>query len=425
MARESRIPLYSLLVSLSDAVDLVSPVHFGHHRRVAYLALKLGAELDLDAKHLTDLLLAGILHDVGALSLQERHAEPHGNTPNPQRHSETGYLLLREFEPLEGAAEIIRRHHLDWDDGRGAVYRGESVPPGCHILHLAERVAGLVDRNQNVFGQIKPILRFVEEGEEDIFMPEVVEAFLGLSHRENFWLDLTNPALGDNLLRVQELEFITLELGELLSLADLFRRIIDFRSPFTATHSSGVAASAAALARVASFSQRECEMMIVAGYLHDLGKLAVPREILDKPGDLTEMEFHQMRSHPYHSFRLLERIDGMEVISQWAALHHERLDGSGYPFHLPGAEICLGARIMALADVFTAITEDRPHRKRSSPKTALLFIQNMANNLTLDHGVIKLLRDNFDEIFGLRMSAQNAAEEEYRQFLQAAGSSEG
>ncbi len=418
MIRETQIPLYRLLLCVSDAMDLVSPLLQGHHRRVAHLALRLGEVLGLAPKELTDLVLAAILHDVGAFTLQERLDDLKGTNGFPPQHAESGFLLLQEFEPLTGAAELIRFHQLPWQNGQGTSFHDHPVPVGCHILHLAERVAGLLDRHQDIFGQMKRLSRTVERDKDDVFRPEVAEAFLELSQREHFWLDMSSPELASVLFQDQELEHITLDLGELLSLADLCRRIIDFRSPFTATHSSGVAAAAAALARLSSFSQRECEMMIVAGYLHDLGKLAVPREILEKPAGLTEKEFRLMRSHPYYTYRLLEGIPGLETITRWAALHHERLDGSGYPFQVHGPDLCLGARIMALADVFTAITEDRPHRQRSSPKTALLFVQNMANNMTLDHRIIALLRENFEEIYSLRLSAQNAAAEEYRQFLQ-------
>ena len=120
MMGEAKIPLYKLLVCLSDAADLVSPRLLGHHRQVAYIALKAGRELNLPQEQLFNLTLAGILHDVGAFSLQERLADLQGAGGFSSRHTETGFLLLKEFEPLEGAAELIRLHHLPWEDGRGA-----------------------------------------------------------------------------------------------------------------------------------------------------------------------------------------------------------------------------------------------------------------------------------------------------------------
>ena len=102
--------------------------------------------------------------------------------------------------------------------------------------------------------------------------------------------------------------------------------------------------------------------MRAAGYLHDLGKIAVPSRILDKPAPPSQHEWAVLREHTYHTFRVLDTIGGMPQISEWAAFHHERLDGTGYPFGHEGKDLTLGARIMAVADIFTAVTEDRPYR---------------------------------------------------------------
>ena len=139
--------------------------------------------------------------------------------------------------------------------------------------------------------------------------------------------------------------------------------IIDFRSPFTAMHSAGVAASARALARLAGMNAQECDMMEIAGSLHDLGKIRTPSEILEKPGKLTSEEFNVMKEHAFFSDLLLGRVGRFDVIREWAVLHHEKLNGKGYPYHMKEGEIPFGSQIMAVADVFSAITEDRPYRK--------------------------------------------------------------
>jgi HD-GYP domain-containing protein (c-di-GMP phosphodiesterase class II) len=244
---------------------------------------------------------------------------------------------------------------------------------------------------------------------------------VSLAPKEYFWLGVVSPSIDSILSNRVKLATIDLSIEDLLSLTKLFSHIIDFRSRFTATHSSGVAASAEALARFAGFSERECKMMRIAGYLHDLGKLAVPTEILEKPAKLTEEEFNVIRSHTFHTYRCLEPIGGLDLINTWASFHHERIDGTGYPFHHKGQDLSLGSRIMAVADVFTAITEDRPYRKGMTRDRALQLLRQMVENTALDSHIVSLLGLHFDEINSLRVAAQDVSFEEYQRFLQPLG----
>jgi HD-GYP domain-containing protein (c-di-GMP phosphodiesterase class II) len=202
----------------------------------------------------------------------------------------------------------------------------------------------------------------------------------------------------------------------LLGISQLFSRIIDFRSRFTATHSRGVAASAEALAMLMGFSAWECQLIRVAGNLHDLGKLAVPTEILEKSGQLTDAEYNLIKGHSFYTYHILEAIDELEIITAWAAFHHERLDGSGYPFQISGDQLSLPARIVAVADVFTAITEDRPYRVGMDPDQALSVLRKMAAEGALDKGVVGVLADNLGEVNLVRLRVQEDAHREYEEF---------
>jgi len=205
---------------------------------------------------------------------------------------------------------------------------------------------------------------------------------------------------------------------EFMNLGRVFSHIIDFRSSFTATHSAGVAASAEALDRLTGFSERESQMMRIAGYLHDLGELGVPAEILEKSSKLTEEEFNVIRSHTFYTFLALESIRDFNLINAWASFHHERLDGNGYPFHHNRENLSLGSRIMAVADVFTAITEDRPYRKGMTKYSVLQVIQQMVKTGALDPMVVSTLIQHFDDVNSTRTTAQDIASKEYQEFKQ-------
>jgi putative nucleotidyltransferase with HDIG domain len=160
-----------------------------------------------------------------------------------------------------------------------------------------------------------------------------------------------------------------------------------------------VATVAAYLAQARGYSQAEVKLMRVAGLFHDIGKLAIPNTILEKPGKLTEREFAIIKQHPYYTYRILEKIDGFQMIAEWAALHHETLDGAGYPFRVADNSLQLGSRIVAVADVFTALSENRPYRQTLDLKEIEKIMRGMVGNRKLDGAVVSDLFLNSTELY--------------------------
>ena len=206
-------------------------------------------------------------------------------------------------------------------------------------------------------------------------------------------------------------------------IAKIFSKIIDFRSPFTANHSGGVSATASAIAALMGFSDKEQQLMKVAGLLHEVGKLAIPPHILEKPGPLTRDEYNIIKSHTFFSYRTLEAIKGFETINQWASYHHERLDGQGYPFHLAEKSLPIGSKVMAVADVFTAITEDRPYRKSMDKKRVVKILTEMAQDKALDKEMVDIVITHYDHIDEIRRQAQLGSGEEYLNYQKEKDSS--
>lgn len=419
MPRMDKTPvnIYDLLICLTNAGDLISPEVANHHQQVAYLAFRIGEQLDLPSAQKKNLMLAGLLHDIGAFSLDERLSlienEPH--TSND--HAFRGARLLEGFPPLSDAAKIIRYHHIPWDHGAGKTFSGEKVSYLSHILHLADRIAVSIDKNRNVIDQILDIREKILSQKNTAFMPELVDAFLQISMNEYIWLDTVYKPLLYMLPDVMVFDTIELDLDGIIQLTKIFANIIDFRNPFTANHSAGVAKTAEKLAELAGFSENECKMMLVAGYLHDLGKLAVSRNILDKPGQLDAEERNIIRSHTFYTYRLLQSIKGFETINKWASFHHEKLNGKGYPFHLHGSSIPLGSRIMAVSDIFTAITEDRPYRKGMTLERAVSILDSMVKGNAICPYVVSILEDNLDAVNEARKQAQQKSGTTYHYIM--------
>jgi len=339
---------------------------------------------------------------------------------NPYLHAERGYLLSKDFQLFEGIAKIIRCHHVPWENGKGIRFGGEDVHIGSHIIHLADRVDVLIDKQQEILSQNKKVVDAIKSRSNSIFVPEIVEAFENLSAKESFWFDAASPDIKQIILDRNVLLDTELNIDELMNIAKLFSHIIDYRSPFTAIHSAGVSEVATILAQMIGFSDIECQMMRVAGYLHDIGKLGVPSEILEKPAKLSVEESNAIKSHAYHSYRILGAVSGLDIINTWASLHHERMDGKGYPFHIKEGELPIGSRIIAVADVFTAITEDRPYRKGMSGEEALRIIENMVKNNSLDQSIVGVTSTYFRHLEDIRINAQSKAAAEYmaiKQFM--------
>lgn len=411
-----RVHIFDLVTSIARLVDLMSPAVANHHMEVAYLTYRLGEELNLTDDKIYELTIAGALHDIGAFSLQDRLDLLEFEDSKPGEHSLAGYLLLKDFKPFTPMANLIRFHHVPWKGGQDVIQDGESVPRESHIIHLADRIAVKISKEKGVLSQVPGICQAITESKDDVFVPEYVDAMLNLSKRDYIWLEVTSDSI-ESLLRRSILNHVN-ELGteELLDFSKLICRLIDFKSEFTATHSSGVAATATTLAKLVGFSGAEGKLMETAAYLHDLGKLAIPSEIIEKPGKLTDEEWSIMRSHVYYTYQILEPLDIFGLINSWSALHQERINGTGYPFGYKGEELPLGSRIMAVADVFTALTEDRPYRKGMNKKRTMEVLQSMVDDVELDERLVNIVIENFKEMNQIRDSAQQEAIREYLEF---------
>jgi len=413
------VRLGDLVFAVSAALDLVSPAVGGHHLRVARIARAIARQLGFSREQMQDLLLAAALHDSGAFSLRERLDFMQFEIRNPGEHAEAGFRLLKSFPHFERAAAIVRFHHLPWEQRRGEQWRGRPVPTASHLLHLADRVSVLTIDGSGAAGWAGVVARLAECGSGLRFKPEFVEALAAAVVNPGFRLEMA--AVGDDDLRSDPAfgEVILCE-SDVRGLAHLFWQLVDFRSPFTATHTSGVAAVAGFLAPLAGVTGAAGRMVAISAGLHDLGKLAVPSETLEKEGALSREEGAALRRHPLHGWRMLEKIAGMGEINKWANYHHERLDGLGYPFRLSAAQIPLESRIVAVADVFTALTEERPYRRGMSGREAAGILGNMADGGALDHDVVALMTRHRGEAAVVRQLAQEGASGRYRAFRENA-----
>lgn len=393
----------NLFRALSLALELSSGGLSRHHWRTAMIANRIAEEIKLEENECHKLVHAALLHDIGAASnWSEKHQLRNYDHPLLHKHAEVGYQLLKDSKQLGHLADTIRHHHDFWDGSSPCGLAGKAIPLLGRIINLADRVEILLKDGPFVFEQRPIILGIIKKFSGIYFDPDLVQALQDLSGQESFWLDLVNPYYYETFFKkIDSYGRIKFTLDDIINISEIFATIIDRTSRFTAVHSRSVSTVSAFLATATGFCSDEVKTMRIAGLMHDLGKLAVPCGILEKAGKLTVQELHIVKQHTYYTYRILNQIDGFSTIAEWAAYHHETLDGKGYPFRIKENSLSLGSRMVAVADVFSALTENRPYQSTIELRKVEKIMRTMVSNHKLDGTLTEQLFSNSRQIHDL------------------------
>lgn len=395
-----QVDLWQLVYTLSDALDLVGVNDRYHGKRVAVMAATIGEELGWDRLVLEKVFFGGLLHDSGVSSTRvHKQLVSELDWSGANTHCELGEALLSEFTPLKHLAPLVRYHHTHWDELIEIGLPGE-IARLSNLIYLVDRVDALASKHYglDLLLMRNQIRGTIGRHRASNFAPELVEAFLEVSFKESFWLRLEpNHVKGSTLVWLPRPSMLELESSDVRHLAKIFASIVDAKSPFTAQHSIGVAQLSRWLAQSAQLPQNKCDQLEIAGMLHDLGKLVVPDEILEKPGELDLPEMAIIRQHSFETYQILKQIPGFEEIAGWAAYHHEALNGRGYPFHLGEDELDFESRIVAASDVFQALAQQRPYRPSLSAKKILRKMNYRVRTGRLDDDVVGLVSNHLDD----------------------------
>lgn len=188
----------------------------------------------------------------------------------------------------------------------------------------------------------------------------------------------------------------TLSALDIDAICEAFADVIDAKSPFTFRHSMGVMDAAVAIGNVLGLPAPRMQVLHRAALLHDVGKLGISNTILDKPGRLTDAEFNIIKQHPHIGAEILRRIAAFDEIAVLATEHHERLDGTGYPNRLSAPDLSVESRILAVADIYGALSEHRPYRE-ALPTAKIISIMDTEVGAHLDREVYAALRVVMDD----------------------------
>jgi putative nucleotidyltransferase with HDIG domain len=367
-----------LLEALTSVMGSAKGYLRDHGPMVAMLSSHLGRELGLSKAECSELFFGAILSDMGMVGLAEDAWENPTPALSPdvrervQKHPQRSEERVRGVPHLQDLAPLLRHHH-EWWNGSGYPdgLHGQEIPLGARILRLADTVAALGEKrpHRDALGA-EAIIGIVEKGLGNEFAPDVGECFLTLQ-RSGSIPRFDKESYRHTVLRAAESllpeEVSPLSTSQLLT---IIANLIDAKDPYTAGHSRRVAVLAVAVAEQLDLDAHTRSALWAGGYLHDLGKLAVPLRVLAKSGRLTDEEFAFIRAHPSDGAEILEGIPTLQHLTTGVRYHHEKWDGSGYPEGLSGDRIPLVAQIMAVCDAYDAMTSTRAYRNSRDPEFA-------------------------------------------------------
>jgi HD-GYP domain-containing protein (c-di-GMP phosphodiesterase class II) len=359
-----------LLEALTSVMGSAKGYLHDHGPRVAILATRLGKELGLSEAECSQLVFAAVLSDMGMVGL----AEDAWENPVPElsedvrarvrKHPQRSEIRVREIPHLEPLAALIRHHH-EWWDGSGYPdgLSGSKIPVGAQILRLADTITALqAPRPHRGALEQSEILDLVEAGAGGEFGPDAARTYVALYradeiqafHPDDYQHTVTSAA--EHLIPEQ------LPAPATNQLLTIVANLIDAKDPYTAGHSRRVALLAVSVADQLKLEGEVKSALWSSGYLHDLGKLAVPLRVLAKDGKLTDEEFEFIKAHPGDGADILEGIPTLQHLTGGVRFHHERWDGKGYPAGLSEEDIPLVAQILAVCDAYDAMTSKRAYR---------------------------------------------------------------
>jgi len=392
-----------------------------HAMRVCYIATSVARSLGLPSQQLTVLYHASLLHDLGVPLVSAELTELVGVNENalfaasPRKAPEELVADCRAAVPdtimgafhrhasLGGAkaialglptevGEAIASSHENWDgSGYPEGLAANDIPDLSRVLAVADWAESVIAEEQNSLIARRNLVAELEDVSEVILDPRLVEQIKVISRSDDFWLGLFAKDLTRSMLTAKPHENGRSNWKAVVRLASGLGEIIDSKSPFTKGKSGRVAEIAGQLAEAVGLTADHVQLICLAALLHDIGQLAVPARIMGKPDILSLTEMQLMQRHPSYSRLILESLPGLEEAALWVGAHHERPDGKGYPEMLSTDVIPLESRIIAVANVYVALTSDRPYRHALGARDALKVLTGAAGT-QLDSHLVHVFR---------------------------------
>lgn len=379
----------SLFEIIRRACNCVDSRLMDHGFRTAYIASRIVRAMNItDETKVRDICILALLHDVGAYKTEEISKMLQFETTDVWNHSIYGYLFIKYFSPLQNLAEAILFHHTSWEKLEEMDEVSDEVKMLAQIISIADRIDIYMDANPD---RKEWCVRRIEKESGKKFMPWLADLVI-----KNDLMDSLEKCADDEAFNfIMWGEPLTQE--EITEYLKMLIYTIDFRSRHTVTHTITTTSISYEIAREMNLDESYMNKVVCGALLHDIGKIGIPVEILEFPGKLSPQAMMIMRGH----VGITEEIFGGVIdrtVQQIALRHHEKIDGSGYPLGLKGEDLTVGDRIVAVADIVSALAGTRSYKQAYPKERIVNIITGLKEENKIDARIVDIIEKNYDEI---------------------------
>jgi len=385
MKENFEVTLKQMILIIHRAVNSVDKRLLNHGEQVAYIMMNLlKADGSYSDEEILEICAVSVFHDIGAYKVTEIDKLVEVDTRKPIDHAVYGALFIKYFSPLSDLYNIVLTHHFTFkyfEDKQMNVMCKEGL-----LLNFAD----YIDR---VYLNKKSFNKGDFEDNKGNYLKEHIDLFVEADRKFDFVSKIVNGTFKDELYSFFETKIITRE--EVISYSKMLAYSIDFRSEATVKHTITVEAISYQIAKICGLDEEKLTRIRIASVLHDIGKIGIPVEVLEKPGKISHEEFEIIKSHAMIGYNILSELN-IDDIRNVATLHHEKLDGSGYPFGLKADQLSTEIRIIAIADIISALIGVRSYKGIFSKEKTINILLDMVNNNEIDVNITNLFINNYD-----------------------------
>lgn len=403
-------PITGVTNMIRKALNTLDYRLMDHGERVAYLVLcMMKQENKHTDRQLVEYCYISMLHDIGAFKTEMIDSLVNVNQlfkfelKSSLLHSIYSYLFLRDFCFLNDSVDAVLYHHFTYP---------QLISSDCKSKELAAKIftadridimiiKGLAASAEDVFERL----------DNEVFCKENVQLLKELQNEQEIFTKLFDKSFATELH--QFIESVELSDEENASLVTMLPYTIDFRSEATVTHTVATVEVACALAELLELCEQDRTNIYYGALLHDIGKISTSLLILEKTDKLTDIEYGIMKDHVLLSEYILKGRVNTEILNI-AVRHHEKLDGSGYPYGLKAEDLSLNERIVAVADIMSALIGRRSYKNPFPKEKVIAIIEDMAANNKICKRVVRAVVENYDMIAQRAEKSGNKALERYK-----------
>lgn len=387
MINKYEVTLNHIVTVINRTINSLDKAFLNHGEEVSYIMFNLlKAHGGYTRDEIRKLCVISTFHDIGLYKISEMgkvstldEAENEKNFD----HAVYGALFIKYFSPISYLYEVIFNHHFDYKYFKS---RGVKLPSEeSLLLNLADNIDRIYVRASSKEASFN----------KDNYLKKHVDLFYKAKKEYDFINKLKNGSYKKELKELFSEEFV--ERDEVIEYSKMLAYSIDFRSESTVEHTITVEAISYQIGKMMKLDDIKLNIIKVSAALHDIGKIGIPMDILEKPGKLTPEEFEIIKEHTTIGYRILSNLN-IDDIRDIGILHHEKLDGSGYPFGLKGDEISTEIRIVAIADIIGALIGTRSYKKEFSKEKVIQILNEMADDNKIDKDITNLFINNYDYV---------------------------